>query len=97
MTFRSTFEDACRKFNLVPVHKETTPNGEILVADSLVVRPDGFYMTMWALERDKGQVGRPAYHDPNNGVNRDKAARVRHAVKEAEAWIGLARETGFYG
>ena len=96
MTFKATFEQACRKHQLLPVHRETTENGEILVADSLVLQKDGNYMTMWALKRDGGEIGRPAYYEPG-GVNDDRQARIRHAVKEPEAWIAIARETGFYG
>ena len=95
MSFKSTFEDACRKHKLLPVHKETTPDGEILVADSLVLQSNGSYMTMWALKRDGGEIGRPAFYEPG-GYNDDQGARIRHAVKEAEAWIALARSTGFY-
>ena len=90
------FEDACRKMGLIPVSRETTPWGEILIADSVVVRSDGFYQTAWCVRRKGLDFGETLPIEPGVGHNDEQKARVNLALQRAGAWIDLSKTTGLY-
>lgn len=93
---KDRFEKICRKADMRPVARVSTPHGEILIAegfrnDNLVEFPWGYFRTLWVVDRNGLDIGRHldfnAFHDPEFSVEDRKMARINSAKSDALGWI----------
>lgn len=101
---RDTFESICRRGKCRILQKETTPYGDILLAERIQTDeqyPIAFYETMWAIDRDGVDVLRFVRSDIRakvNGILRltTEEERKQDALADAYQWIKDNIEVGRY-
>jgi hypothetical protein len=93
------FEDICRRSRMVPIHKESTPGGDILVAEGYFnIQPEfdrPHWKTVWAVRREGMDVARPLYFEFGGGSTQE--SRIAAAVADARQFITDNRTVGRYG
>lgn len=95
------FEQICRESRMVPLEKQVTKNGAVLLAERKVRVPEHQWETLWAIERDNldiaGIVKSPVYRkDGDSARPTTQPERVNAAMDAAKQFISDSMTVGRY-
>jgi hypothetical protein len=100
---KQKFEAICRESKMVPIEKQVTRNGTVLLAERKVREPDHHFEVLWAIERDDldvaGIVKCPVYRERVIGVPSltTRKERIAAAMEAAKQFIADSVTVGRYG
>lgn len=100
---KQKFEAICRESKMVPIEKQVTKNGTVLLAERKVRFPDHHWEVLWAIERNDldiaGVVKSPVYRERLVGVPSltTQQERIAAAMEAAKQFIADSVTVGRYG